>query len=295
CSLCYEVSDRNGAVQAQAAIAENQHFIRYAAQDSSGRVAGMMGLHASFTLSDATLDQAMSCAVGAGCHIHVAEGREDQQDCFGKYGKSVVTRLAERGVLGPLTIAVHGVHTDAAEIALLKASDTIVVHNPESNMGNAVGCPPTMQMLAQGLLCGLGTDGYTNDMLESYKVANLLHKHALEDCNAAWTEAPAMLFVHNPAIAARFFPGTLGVLEPQATADVIICDYQPLTPMDATNADSHILFGLNGRGVTGTIAAGKVLMWDRQLTMLDEERIIATAREQAAALWRRINSGGDCR
>ncbi|MEG1997769.1 MAG: chlorohydrolase, partial [Clostridiales bacterium] len=124
---------------------------------------------------------------------------------------------------------------------------------------------------------------------------NLLHKHALEDCNAAWTEAPAMLFVHNPAIAARFFPGTLGVLEPQATADVIICDYQPLTPMDATNADSHILFGLNGRGVTGTIAAGKVLMWDRQLTMLDEERIIATAREQAAALWRRINSGGDCR
>ena len=50
----------------------------------------------------------------------------------------------------------------------------MVVHNPESNMGNACGCPPTMELVHRGILTGLGTDGYTHDMTESYKVANVL-------------------------------------------------------------------------------------------------------------------------
>ena len=61
----------------------------------------------------------------------------------------------------------------------------MVVHNPESNMGNACGCPPTMEIVHRGILTGLGTDGYTQDILESYKVANVLHKHHLCDANAA--------------------------------------------------------------------------------------------------------------
>ncbi len=289
CSLCYEVSDRNGKQQAEEAIRENASFIAAARQSGDPLLRGMMGLHASFTLSDATLEQAVAAAGDAGCHIHLAEGIADQQDSLAKYGKRVTARLAERGVLGPKTIAVHGVHTDAAEIALLAETDTMLVHNPESNMGNAVGCPPVMTMLAQGILCGLGTDGYTNDMLESYKVANILHKHALADCNAAWAEAPRMLFENNPAIAARFFDQPLGVLRPGAAADIIVCDYQPITPMGETNANGHILFGINGRGVVTTIAAGQVLMENRRLTTLDEAEIAAQARVQAAKLWQRIN------
>ena len=68
---------------------------------------------------------------------------------------------------------------------LIKDTNTMVVHNPESNMGNACGCPPTMRMVQKGILTGLGTDGYTHDMMESWKVANVLHKHSLCDPNAA--------------------------------------------------------------------------------------------------------------
>ena len=289
CSLCYEVSDRDGMAKAQAAIRENAEYIRYARMDKSGMTSGMMGMHASFTLSDATLDKAVAEADGAGCHIHVAEGIEDELHCLEHYGKRVVERLWKHGVLGSHSIAGHGIHINQTEMDILKHTDTPVIHNPESNMGNAVGCPPTMEMIRRGLLCGLGTDGYTNDMLESYKVANVLHKHALADCNAAWAEVPAMLFDNNPRLAARFFPARLGILAAGASADIIISDYQPITPFDGDNANGHILFGVNGRSVITTIAAGQVLMRDREILVMDEAKVISEAKVQAASLWQRIN------
>lgn len=110
---------------------------------------------------------------------------------------------------------------------LIKETNTMVVHNPESNMGNACGCPPTMELVHRGILTGLGTDGYTHDMTESYKVANVLHKHHLCDPNAAWEKVPQMLFDGNVKIAERYFPQKLGVLKEGAAADVIVVDYDP--------------------------------------------------------------------
>ena len=101
-------------------------------------------------------------------------------------------------------------------------------------MGNALRCPPTMELVHRGILTGLGTDGYTHDMTESYKVANVLHKHHLCDPNTAWGEVPQMLFEGNVKIAERYFPQTLGVLKEGAAADVIVVDYDPLTPMTST-------------------------------------------------------------
>lgn len=289
--LCYEVSDRDGREKMQRAVAENVKFIEYAAKNGGDMRAGMMGMHAPFTLSDATLEYcAAQLPQGAGYHIHVAEGIADVYDSLEKYGKRTVERLFDMGILGDKTIAGHCIHVSPREIELLAETKTAVVHNPESNMGNAVGCGPVMNMLADGVLTGLGTDGYTNDMLESYKVGNILHKHNLCDPNAAWGEIPRMLFENNAAIAARYFKPRLGVLAAGAAGDVIVTDYDPLTPMDAANANSHILFGMNGRSVTDTVAGGAVLMRNRVLTGIDEHEIMAKCRETAGALWRRINA-----
>jgi putative selenium metabolism protein SsnA len=289
--LCYETSDRDGEQATRAAITENVDFLAAAARDDSDHVAAMFGLHAAFTLSDATLARCRELLpTGAGFHIHVAEGRDDVTYSLQQYGVRVVQRLHQQGILGPQTIAAHCIHIDDAEMELLRSSDTMVVHNPESNMGNAVGCPPTLRQMERGILVGLGTDGYTGDMLESLKFANLLHKHELGDCNAAGAEAPQMLFVNNPAIAARFFTTPLGLLAPGAAADIIICDYQPITPLGADNINAHVLFGLNGHAVSMTMVAGQVLMQNRELKFIDEEAVAAQARERASRLWQRINA-----
>lgn len=173
---------------------------------------------------------------------------------------------------------------------LIKETGTMVVHNPESNMGNACGCPPTMELVHRGILTGLGTDGYTHDMMESYKVANVLHKHHLCDPNAAWAEVPQMLFEGNAKIAERYFPQELGVLKTGAAADVIIVDYDPLTPMSAENVNGHLVFGVTGHDVVTTVSNGKVLMKDRKLTQIDEEKVMADCRQAAADLAHRINN-----
>lgn len=288
--LCYEISDRDGMDKARASVKENADFIRHALKDDTGMIAGMMGMHAQFTISDETMELAAANKPdGVGYHIHVAEGIEDLHHCLKHYGKRIVDRLMDHGILGEKTLLGHCIYVNEHEMDLIKDTNTMVVHNPESNMGNACGCPPTMHIVHKGILTGLGTDGYTHDMTESYKVANVLHKHHLCDANAAWSEVPQMLFEGNVQIAERYFPQKLGVLKEGAAADVIVADYVPRTPMDASNINSHILFGMTGRSVVTTVCNGKVLMKDRELIGIDEEKVLYEVREEAKKLERSIN------
>ena len=290
-SLCYEVSDRDGEDKMLEAVAENAEFIRFAMADDSDMVKGMMGMHASFTLSDRSIALCReNTPAGIGFHIHVAEGMDDVYDSLKKYGKRVINRLFDLDILGEKTVTGHCIHVGGIEMDIIKQTDTMVVHNPESNMGNAVGIPPCMEMMRRGILLGLGTDGYTNDMFESEKVANVIHKHVLCDPGAAWAEVPQMLFENNAAIADRSFDTRVGVLEPGAAADIVVSDYVPLTPMTADNCDGHILFGMSGRSMVTTIINGVVKMKDRELMGIDAEAILAKCREQSAAMWARINS-----
>ena len=122
----------------------------------------------------------------------------------------------------------------------------MVVNNPESNMGNAVGICPVIQLYKHGILLGMGTDAYTNDMLESLKVA--LCSQRSQNClpNVGWCEVTDMLFRNNAKIGAKYFPDQLGVLKPGAAADIIVMDYKPFTPFSDENIDeeaenAHIL------------------------------------------------------
>lgn len=288
--LCYEISDRDGKEKALASIKENVDFAKHALSLKDDFVKGMMGMHASFTISDETMELCrQEKPKEIGYHIHVAEDILDLHRCLKEHGKRIVDRLYDWDVLGEKTLLAHCIYVNPHEMDLIRDTNTMVVHNPESNMGNACGCPPTMEIVHKGILTGLGTDGYTHDMIESWKVANILHKHHLVDPGAAWAEVPEMLFQGNARIANRYFEKKLGVLEKGAAADIIITDYIPPTPMNAGNLNGHMLFGMNGRSVVTTVGNGKVLMKNRELQGIDEERCLAKIREGAARLEKKIN------
>ncbi len=294
--LCYEVSDRDGEEIAQAGIMENVRFIRKLQSLDRGLeaphlLAGTFGLHASLTLSDQTLERALEAAhdLGVGFHLHVAEDQADVKDSLKKSGLRVVERLHEWGILGVQTIAAHCVHVDAYEIDTLRETGTRVVHNPRSNMNNAVGVANVLKMLRQGLEVGLGNDGFSNNMFTEIAVTYLLHKlHAGDPRVMGADQVLDMAFDHNARTAELFFPAPLGQLSVGAQADVILVDYAPPTPLTADNFPWHIVFGVDGSGVDTTIVAGKALMRGRQLITLDEEEICATSRELAARVWARL-------
>lgn len=288
--LCYEVSDRDGENIAEEGIQENIDYINYCKNEKDPLLKAMFGLHASFTLSDHTLEKCVSrnADSGVGFHIHAAEGIEDLNDARAKYGMGVIDRLKERKLLGNKSLAVHCVHISENEMRILAETETNVVHNPESNMGNAVGISPVLPMFQKGITLGMGTDGYTSDMFESLKTANCLHKHASNNPSAAWGEPPQMLFENNARIAEKYFEKPLGKLVKGAYADIIVVDYQPPTRLNSDNINSHLLFGVSGRAVDTTIINGQIVMENRRLTSLDEKEICAKSRELADNVWKRI-------
>jgi putative selenium metabolism protein SsnA len=285
--LCYEVTDRDGEDKMKAGIEENVRFFK---QTKSPLLAGTFGLHASLTLSDSSLDLCRQAVPdGVGFHVHTAEHESDEYDSLNKSGLRVIDRLHKHGILGPKTIAAHGVHFDAREIEILAETGTWLSHQPRSNMNNGVGVAPIESMMRAGIKVCLGNDGFSNAMWEEWKAAYLLHKvHHRDPRRMGGYDVAQMAIYNNATLANIFFPAApIGQLIPGAYADIILVDYQPNTPLTAGNLPWHIIFGVQQSMVTTTIVAGKLLMKDRELLTLDEQEIAAKAREIAPKVWER--------
>ena len=285
-SLCYEVSDRNVIGDG---IKENERFIRKIGK-GDGQIAAMMGLHASFTLSDETLATCVGIArdAGVGCHVHVAEDLEDEKDSRNKHGMPVVHRLHKLGVTGPNTLFIHCIHIDDEEMDLIAATRTGVVHNPESNMNNAVGVTRIFDLLKRNILTGLGSDGMSSDMLSQMRCAYLLHRLANNDPRVAFLEAPKLLLENNAKIAEQQFGIRLGEIAEGRPADLAILDYHPPTVLSEENFLGHLIFGLVDATVDTTVCRGTILMQGKKILTMDEERIAARARELAPQMWKRL-------
>jgi putative selenium metabolism protein SsnA len=285
-SLCYEVSDRNIP---SGGFVENERFIKKVGH-GDGQIAAMMGLHASFTLSDETIEHCVGFArdSGVGCHIHVAEDAADLQDSLAKYNLPTVKRLDKLGVSGEKSIFVHCVHIDDSEMDILAATNTAVVHNPESNMNNAVGVTPLLKLLNKGVLVGLGTDGMGSDMLVQMRCVYLLHRLANHDPRVAFMEAPQLLLSNNATIARRQFGLPLGQIAVGGPADLAILDYHPPTPLSDANFLGHLIFGLVDATVDTTVCRGRILMKGKRILTMDEETLAARSRELAPLMWKRL-------
>jgi putative selenium metabolism protein SsnA len=277
--LCYETSDRNGPVQALEGIRENIRFIDRARGD--GLVAATFGLHASFTLTDATLRRAVEVnqSLRAGFHIHVAEDGCDA---------GAVKRLRDLGVLDEQCLAAHCVHVSSADISTLARRRVSVVHNPQSNCNNAVGVARLLELFRRGVLVGLGSDGYSPRMFEEFKTALHVQKLQARDPRVAYAEAYAAAFLNNRTIVKKLWGLEIGRIEKGARADLILVDYYPPTPLDSGNLFGHILFGIANAPVDSLMVNGRYVVRDKQCVTVDERRVAELAAGRARALWERF-------
>jgi cytosine/adenosine deaminase-related metal-dependent hydrolase len=291
-SICYEVTDRDGEDRALAGVRENGRFIsRVRKGEANTLIKAHFGLHASLTVSDATLEACLAENNGrVGFHSHASEGVVDEEDSLKKYGVRVIRRFADRGILGSRTILAHGVHADDEEIELLKQSQTWLTHQPRSNMNNAVGVAPIPEMLKRGVRVGLGNDGFSNAMWQDWNEAYLIQKHAKQDPRVmGGYDVVQMAITNNSQLATETYDNLrIGRVKTGAAADLILVDYHPTTPMTAGNLPWHILFGFRDGLVTATMVAGKLLMKNRKLLTLDEAEISAKSREIASRTWTKV-------
>jgi len=291
-AFCYELSDRDGSEIRDQGIEENLCFLAEQNPEDH-RSAALFGLHASFTLSDDSLAAvAERIPDGVGVHIHVAEGPEDEEQCEAEHGMRIIERLRKFGLLREKSILAHCLHIDEKEKDLVAESGAIVVHNPRSNMNNAVGVFDMDGFLDRGITVGLGTDGLGSNMLAELFTVGILQKVSTGNSLAAgFGDLQKILFANNPQIAGRLLGAKVGRIAPEYQADIALFDYNPPTPIDAGNVLGHLLFGIavHDLHISDLIVAGRSVINGGHFTNIDEDKTYSEAREVAAKLWARIS------
>ena len=265
---CYGASERNGGrAEGQRGLEECARFARrHPATTPAGtlaRVRGLVGLHASFTVSDDTVREAGALAreLGTVVHVHVAEDGADVVDARRRGHDGPLERLLALEALPPGSILAHGVHLDAGAVRRADALGLWLVQNPRSNLGNRVGYP---HALGASSRVAVGTDGYPAEMAVEHAA---LAREAAAHGDGAATARPEAGF---RLAAERLGPGAaLAPLTAGALADVVVRD---------------------GARVRHVLVGGRVVVEDGVLVGADLGEIRAQARTQAAALWRRMEA-----
>lgn len=284
--LCYEVTDRDGPERASAGVAENRRFLAH--QRPLAR--GMMGAHASFTLSDQTLAACADAAraAGTGVHIHVAEDAADQRDSAGRGTGRVVQRLQGAGIVTDRALLAHCVHVDSEEMQIVSSSGATVVCNPRSNMNNAVGHSPFNlgPVAGPGARVALGTDGIGGDMVTESQVGFFRAKAAEVGTPPSW---PLGRLAEGSRLVGRVYgEPLLGTLRPGAPADITVYEYGPPAPLGSANLAGHWVFGLSPGQVRDVYVAGELVVADRASTRTDQAQVAADGARVARTLWERL-------
>lgn len=288
---CFETTDRNGGLkELQAGVEEN---IRFAHEIDSACKTGNdpylveahIGAHAPFTVPDeglSMLKEALT-VTGRGLHIHAAEDRYDVSHSHHLYGKDLLVRLAEFGLLDSKTLIAHGLYLSAEDIRLLNEHDSFLVHNARSNMNNHVGYNHRLTEIHN---LALGTDGIGADMFEEMKFAFFKHRDA---GGPLWPDSFARALSNGNTLLSRNFNAKFGRLEAGYKADLTVCDYLAPTPLIANNIAGHIAFGMGSGSVHSVMVNGVMVYEDRQFAF-DCEPVYAEAKKVAARMWKRMDA-----
>ena len=269
----------------QEGLARTERFAKEFAHDDL--ITPAVAPHAMYTLDAATLKacRALADRLSIPVIIHLAETQDEIKTAAEKYGATPTAFLESLGFWGPRTLANHGVHLTAADIATLAARKVGVSHNPESNMKLASGIAPVEEMRKAGVAVGLGTDGAASnndlDMFEAMRQAAFLQKLKNNDPRAV--SAPVALEMATIGGArALGLEREIGSLEPGKRADLLIVSMSSARQTPMYDPVSHLVYVTRGDDVRTTIVNGKVLMRDRKPLTLNPAQVLAEARTFAA-------------
>ena len=287
--LCYEVTDRGGTGEREQGLDETLALLSWTqsvqatpSEKAAALFRGMVGAHASFTLSDEALGYCAELmkVFNAGLHIHVAEDRWDVIDAQSRYNLGVVKRLAKHSALNSRTILAHGVHLSDEDIKIAQSAGVWFAHNPRSNMNNQVGYAPVVNL---GDRVVLGTDGIGADMFEEshfafFKARDARTRFGPND----WLR----VLSNNQKLASESFSCDLRTLDAGSVADLTVLDYQSPTPLTGENLAWHLMFGINSSAVETVMVNGKFVIRDRR-SALDGE-VYEETRKASEKLWAKL-------
>ena len=244
--------------------------------------------HAIYSVSAKNLEWLGDAAREHGLllHIHLSETLKEVEDCLESFECRPAHLLDRLGLLGDNLVAAHGVYLDAGEFEVLGEAGATVVHNPCANLKLATGGILDIPAATRaGVNVVLGTDGVGSnnslDLFDEMKFAALLQKHRARKATVLPAHEAMALATTHPARTFGLGSGEVAVGEP---ADLILVDLRRPETQPLHDPVSDLVYAANGSCVHTTICAGRVLMHDRRVEVVDEAEVVEAARAAAKEL-----------
>lgn len=240
--------------------------------------------HAPYTVSDETFIKLRQLAethdLQIHCHIH--ETQDEVDGSVKQFGMRPLERLHKLGLLSERLMAVHMVHLNEAEIALIAKQGVHLVHNPSSNLKLASGVAPVKALEAAGVNTVLGTDGAASnnrqDMFAEIRAAALLAKGVTGDPLTV-SARTALEMATIRAAKAMGRAADLGSLEVGKLADVVAVSLEALECRPVYHADAQLVYVAGREHVSDVWVGGRRVLEKRELKTIDQGALLARTEE----------------
>ncbi|MDS0524613.1 amidohydrolase family protein [Clostridium sp. SHJSY1] len=276
--FCFETSDRFSIDEC---IEENIEF----SKNDSNMVRGLLGMHASFTLSDESLKKIASKSKGIPIHIHIGESGEDNIISLKKYNKTPIERLEKYDLLRENSILSHCIYLCESDMDILKSHNIYIALNPTSNLNNAVGLPDVLDFEKRNIKCLLGNDGLGFNLTRD--ISNLMYGMHSEYRNptAYSLDNIKKVIENNFEYAGKILNCNLGKIEEGYEADFLTLEYNAPTPITKENLFGHFFYGmLDNFKPKNVWCRGNLLLKDYKL-LQDEDEIYKESRKISKKVW----------
>ena len=250
----------------------------FARSEPKANVRFALGPHAIYTCGEDFLRYVAETAAerGMAINIHLSETQNEFESCSREHGMTPTAYVQKLGLLDVPAILAHCVYLTVEDMQILKTSGASVVTNPASNMKLGNGFAPVPEMLRQGINVCLGTDGASSNnalnMFRELGLMTLAQKGAAKDSLVLSAEETLRIAVEN-GYKAIGMGDTAGRVEAGRIADLILLDEEAPNFQPKHNWKAALAYSSTGYEVTDTIVNGQILMRDRQLSTIDEERV----------------------
>lgn len=263
--LCFETSDRNGVQNAINGLNENHNFFKNEIDDDTK---AMLGLHASFTLSDEILLEAKKILnENWGIHIHVAEDLSDINLSKEYTSKTPIQRLKKYKLLNDKSILVHGTHLEQKDFLKIEEFGSAIALCLDSNMNNSVGLID-LRKIPNAITLLNGTDGMHSNVAKSFKQLFILSRSQ----GFSFEESFALIkkvYFDQIGFVKKYFDDFPSLMENER-ADFIVWDYFPPTPLSKENFWSHFIYGILESKISSVFQNGEILLLNGNIAMINE-------------------------
>lgn len=189
--------------------------------------------------------------------------------------------LDSAGILDEDFIAAHCILLSEREKEILAERSVKVCHCPFSNCGK--GAPDTPSLREKGICVGLGTDGAAHGGLSLWNEMKIFRSVMNVEYGSRLNEPAVMPAEYILRMATengyRLMGEDGGRIEAGRKADFITIDMMQPHLYPTGNPVNTLLECVTAADVCDSIVNGKILMKDRKVLTLDEERILAEAAE----------------